>query len=112
MQPPTWLPALRNGVQCWPLGHSLSEVHITMPVQEPLATQLVLVILCAKLPVHGSRPIDAPGAQHTGFAASLQSATGSSQPQSTAPAPQAVPLAVQAEVPIAGSQQCCVDGSQ
>jgi hypothetical protein len=48
MQPPTWLPAFSNGVQVWPVGHSLVLVHITMPVQAAtLATQVVPVMVCA-----------------------------------------------------------------
>src|SRR5262249_7813924 len=116
MQPPTWLPALPNGVHFWPLGHSPSEVHMMMPVQVPAATQMVLCIVWAKLPQPGMpRPIDARGAQHTGFVGSLQSATGSSQPQSVEPARHAVARGVQAEgtpASAAVSQQCSVEGLQ
>ena len=91
MQPPTWLPALPNGVQVGvAAGHSAFEVQrMMLPVlpafgHAAAVVQTVWVIVWAKLPQVPAgvpRPMLAPGAQHTGVAAG-QSATGSSHCQS------------------------------
>ena len=96
-------------------GHSPSDVHMTIPEHKPVATHFVELIVCPKLPQPGAlSSIDAPGAQHTGYAAILQSATGSSQPQSFAPDPQAVAVASHVEAPwfAGGTQQWSIAGLQ
>jgi PAS domain S-box-containing protein len=121
MQPPTDAPALPNGVHFMGAVHSVSSVHIVMPVQVPAATQAVCVIVWEKLPqatppTMPPSPIVAPGAQHTGVVPP-QSATGSSHCQSVKPEPvmQAVAMGWQAlgvALPEGVSQQCCVLGVQ
>jgi hypothetical protein len=111
LQPPTALPFVAKGTHVLPDGHSLSEVHIWMPMQVPAATHWVPWNLCAKLPHIGSAlmPMDAPGAQHS--MPDGQSATGSSHCQSVSPVAQGVAMGSQVEGVIAlagGSQQCSV----
>jgi hypothetical protein len=83
------------------------------PAHEPVATHAVPWNISAKFAQPGpGRTMLAPAAQQTGFAALRQSATGSAHSQSTHPLWQGNALAVHAEDPEEGSQQCCVLGSQ
>lgn len=116
MQPPTWLPALLNGVQVMPLGHSPSEVHIWIEPEGHVgpAWQIVPCIMLAKfwhaMPfIIPPSPIDAPTLlQHT--CPELQSAIGSSHCQSVSVAPHGVARSWQEDgrPPAFVSQQCWV----
>jgi hypothetical protein len=95
-QPPTSLPALRNGTHVLPAGHSpVAAVHMTTPVQAPVGTQAVPVMLSPKwfeqvIPFTGSLTgivtiSPALGvAQHTGLVGSTHS-LGSSHSQRVPP---------------------------